>query len=282
MHQIYILFRFKFSSRSLRSSDFTLAPLSKRPTDFLLLRKNIVNRNKNRTSKAHMLPPNCQVQNLRGQRQISTTSLGILLNMQERRPTPTGKEQGILTRNAWQNNPVDVGATHKASILILGDIRGLRPWSPRWLQDRRHPWKTQSTRHILPRIGQPKLKSESKKRVLERHAFLAQTPFQFVYSQRPRDRPPTPFVSVRYLPTKVPKSNFHLAQISADILPQGVIPHSRTLLEDLVDTGVDDSISSSTAVDRRRAEIQRATVTKVNPPLMAHSVHSMEWGPELG
>ena len=35
-------------------------------------------------------------------------------------------------------------------------------------------------------------------------------------------------------------------------------------------------------MDRRRAEIERATVTKANPRLMVHTVQSMEWGAELG
>ena len=81
---------------------------------------------------------------------------------------------------------------------------------------------------------------------------------------------------------RVPKSNFgvSLAQISADILSQEVIPQPRALPDDLVDLNADGSTSS--AMDRRCAEIQRATVTKANPRLTAHTVQSMEWGAELG
>jgi hypothetical protein len=73
-----------------------------------------------------------------------------------------------------------------------------------------------------------------------------------------------------------------LAQISADILSQEIIPDPRALPDDLVDTNADDSTSSSAAMDCRRAEIQRATVTKANPRLTAHTVQSMQWGAELG
>ena len=76
---------------------------------------------------------------------------------------------------------------------------------------------------------------------------------------------------------KIPQSDFgfSLAQISADIISQEVIPHRRALPKDV-------STSSSAGTDRHHAEIQRATVTKANPRLTAHTVQSMQWGAELG
>ena len=110
--------------------------------------------------------------------------------------------------------------------------------------------------------------------------FIPLLPIHIFPTPSPTD--PLPLGSVPLV--KVPKSNFgySLAQISADILSQEVIPHPRALAEDLVDTNADDSTSSSAVMDHRRAEIQRATVTKANPRLTAHTVQSMQWGADLG
>jgi hypothetical protein len=80
---------------------------------------------------------------------------------------------------------------------------------------------------------------------------------------------------------KAPKSNFgiSLAQISAEILAQETIAHPRALPEHLFSANGNDSYL---ALDLQRAEIQRATVTKANPRLTAHTVQSLQWGAELG
>jgi hypothetical protein len=110
--------------------------------------------------------------------------------------------------------------------------------------------------------------------------FIPLLPIRIFPTPSPTD--PLPIDSAPL--AKVPKSNFafSLAQISADILSQEVIPHPRALPDDLVDPNADDSISSSVELNRHRAEIQRATVTKANPRLTAHTVQSMQWGAGLG
>lgn len=110
--------------------------------------------------------------------------------------------------------------------------------------------------------------------------FIPLLPIRIFPTALPTD--PLPIGSVPLV--KVPKSTFgfSLAQIFADILSQEVIPHPRALPDDLVDTEADDSTSSSVAMDHHFTEIQRATVTKANPRLTAHTVQSMQWGADLG
>ncbi|KIM41640.1 hypothetical protein M413DRAFT_152949 [Hebeloma cylindrosporum] len=111
--------------------------------------------------------------------------------------------------------------------------------------------------------------------------FIPLLPIRIFPTPSPTD--PLPVDSIPL--AKLPKSNFgfSLAHISADILSQEVIPHPRSLPEDLVGINPEDSTTSSSAeTDRHPAEIQRATVTKANPRLTAHTVQSMQWGAELG
>ena len=110
--------------------------------------------------------------------------------------------------------------------------------------------------------------------------FIPLLPIHIFPTSSPTD--PLPIGSVPL--AKIPQSNFgfFLAQISADILSQEVIPHRRALPEDPVGANADDSTSSSAVTGRHHAEIQRATVTKANPRMTAHTVLSMQWGAELG
>lgn len=110
--------------------------------------------------------------------------------------------------------------------------------------------------------------------------FIPLLPIRIFPTPSPTD--PLPVGSVPL--AKAPKSNFgiSLAQISAEILSQETTPHPRALPEDLVSADGDDPTSSSAALDLQRVEIQRATVTKANPRLTAHTVQSLEWGAELG
>jgi hypothetical protein len=70
-------------------------------------------------------------------------------------------------------------------------------------------------------------------------------------------------------PPRLPPFFKSLLKTCKDILAQEIIPSPRALPENLV-------------AGEGRGEIQRATVTKANPRLTAHTVQSMLWGAELG
>ncbi|TFK31941.1 hypothetical protein BDQ12DRAFT_639392 [Crucibulum laeve] len=63
-----------------------------------------------------------------------------------------------------------------------------------------------------------------------------------------------------------------LGKTCKDILAQETIPHPRALPEALINA----------LREKGAGEIQRATVTKANPRLTAHTVQSMIWGADLG
>ncbi|KAF5325349.1 hypothetical protein D9619_009615 [Psilocybe cf. subviscida] len=78
-------------------------------------------------------------------------------------------------------------------------------------------------------------------------------------------------------PSLAPKTTFglSLSRVCADILAQETMSHPRALPEELLNGDTDGTGGS-------RFEIQRATVTKANPRLTAHTVQSMQWGAALG
>lgn len=87
-----------------------------------------------------------------------------------------------------------------------------------------------------------------------------------------------PILPIHLHPSSVPDAKMtsslpqfftSLAKTCRDILAQETVPHPRAIPEELL--GNDE-----------HTEIQRATVTKANPRLTAHTVKSMLWGAELG
>ncbi|KAH9474806.1 hypothetical protein JR316_0013271 [Psilocybe cubensis] len=95
--------------------------------------------------------------------------------------------------------------------------------------------------------------------------FIPLLPIHIFPSDAPDASSVGPNVPVR------PRSGFAkaLGKVCADILSQESIPRRRALPTDDIINGAN-------------SEIQRATVTKANPRLTAHTVQSMQWGAELG
>jgi hypothetical protein len=82
-----------------------------------------------------------------------------------------------------------------------------------------------------------------------------------------------------------------LSRVCSDILAQETIPHPHSLPDHSTDAGTTISLSSSPSSSLPPApsteapyspEIQRASVTKANPRLTAHTVQSMGLGAQLG
>ncbi|KAG2007330.1 hypothetical protein CC2G_015028 [Coprinopsis cinerea AmutBmut pab1-1] len=79
-----------------------------------------------------------------------------------------------------------------------------------------------------------------------------------------------------------------LAKTCRDILEQEIIPHPRSVRDQFISRpqGTSDASNSNNenvkGPELEEEEIQRATVTKVNPRLTAHTVESLLWGAELG
>ncbi|KAJ2930649.1 hypothetical protein H1R20_g6449, partial [Candolleomyces eurysporus] len=74
-----------------------------------------------------------------------------------------------------------------------------------------------------------------------------------------------------------------LATTCQHILDQETMPHPRAVQEKFISRPTPFPPSPHDPVDfTGNAEIQRATVTKANPRLTAHTVESMLWGAELG
>src|SRR5690606_3623532 len=71
-------------------------------------------------------------------------------------------------------------------------------------------------------------------------------------------------------------------------LEQEIIPHPRSIRDQFISRPQGTSDASNSNNDNvkdpelEEEEIQRATVTKVNPRLTAHTVESLLWGAELG
>jgi hypothetical protein len=91
-----------------------------------------------------------------------------------------------------------------------------------------------------------------------------------------------PLLPIRLFPSSIPNGDFPgqpqtssslspfleiLAETCTHILEQDTIPHPRSLPPSVVE---------------QAAQIQRATVTKANPRLTAHTVESMLWGAKMG
>ncbi|KAF8884227.1 hypothetical protein CPB84DRAFT_1850760 [Gymnopilus junonius] len=77
---------------------------------------------------------------------------------------------------------------------------------------------------------------------------------------------------------RYPRSNFALSlgRVCADILAQETMPHPRSRSK------MSPAAEQTDDLSQPRSEIQRASVTKANPRLTAHTVQSMQWGAELG
>ncbi|KAF9472705.1 hypothetical protein BDN70DRAFT_818263 [Pholiota conissans] len=69
-----------------------------------------------------------------------------------------------------------------------------------------------------------------------------------------------------------------IGQVCDDLLSQETVPHPRAI------PNINSSSASldNTCAEPHNVEIQRASVTKANPRLTAHTVQSMRWGAELG
>jgi hypothetical protein len=80
-------------------------------------------------------------------------------------------------------------------------------------------------------------------------------------------------------PTTLPPFFRSLASTCRFILSQEIVPHPKTFPQHLVGDDGDDELPIETATNE---EIQRASVTKANPRLTAHTVQSLLWGAELG
>ncbi|KDR74853.1 hypothetical protein GALMADRAFT_70436 [Galerina marginata CBS 339.88] len=93
-------------------------------------------------------------------------------------------------------------------------------------------------------------------------------------------------------PSRPPKSSstfgVSLHKVCTDILSQETIAHPRALARSLSNATKAKTATTSASADEGQlhvppaSEIQRATVTKANPRLTAHTVQSLQWGAALG